>query len=906
MTTSESPPTRRPAPDSAGLTPLMRQYLGIRAQHEGCVLLFRMGDFYETFWEDAEIVSKVCGLTLTSRGFENGEPVPLAGAPQSSLEPMVAKLVRAGHRVAICDQVEDAKQAKGLVERAVVEIVSAGTASAPGLLDERVSRWLVALRPDAEAERVGIARCDISTGELVGSEVPLGALADELDRIGPAELLLPEGEIPAEVSRAGRGEFPMERLPASRFLDPEAARTAVEAGPGIAEPRGQSPLFLPLAVSAASALLAYLVDMRKAEGSELSPLEFDEGEEVLVLDEISLRNLEILRPLREGARAATLLSVLDRTRTPMGARLLREWLARPLLSPERITARHEAVAELVEDGELRDRLGGILDRVGDIARIAMRVAANRAHGRDLVGLASSLGDMPELREVLAGRRAEALRGLAADISDFSPEVETIREAIVAEPPLATKEGGVIREGWSADLDRIRSRAKSGKDWIAELQVRERERTGIGKLKVGYNRVFGYFLEVSKANRDLVPDDYERRQTLVNAERYITPELKERESEILGADEKAKAMEYDLFVELRSGLATACPRIRRAARALAALDVLATFAEIARREAWVRPVVHDGDGLSIVAGRHPVVEAGLAAHEFVPNDTFLDGTARQIQLITGPNMAGKSTYLRQVALIVLLAQTGAWVPAESAEIGVVDRIFTRVGASDHVAAGHSTFMVEMVEVARILSAATPRSLVLLDEVGRGTATWDGLAIAWSVTEFLHENADRAARTLFATHFHELTELAAELERAVNLRITVHEWKDEVVFLRKVVEGAADRSFGIQVARLAGVPAEVTRRAKRILAGLEDGTFLAGRETGGQASGSQLDLFSSAGASVLAELEAIDPERMTPLEALAVLSEWKRRFGEDVEAGDDGGPGEDGDAGASGKASKGETR
>jgi DNA mismatch repair protein MutS len=852
----------------------MRQYLTIKAEHPGSVLLFRMGDFWETFYEDAALVSRVLGIVLTTRGMEKGEPVPLAGVPLSSLETSVAKLVAAGHRVAICDQVEDPKQAKGIVKRDVVEVVSAGTATLPGLLEERVSRWLVAIRPDAPAGRVGIARCDVTTGELVGSEVTAASLADELDRLGPAEILLPEGELPPEVARAVKRDVPLEKLPPAAFRGADEAADRVREGPGLAEPHGESPLFLPLAVTAAAALLDYLDGMRKAEAGQLTELSFDESEGTMILDEISLRNLEILRPLHEGAGDATLLSVLDRTRTPMGGRLLRTWLGRPLLSPERIAARHEAVEELARDADLRSFLAETLDRVGDVARIAMRVAAGRAHGRDLVGLADSLERMPAMRERL-GRCGAAIFGkLAGEISDFSPEVETIREAIVDEPPLALKEGGVVRGGFSEELDRLRGLSRSGKDWIAELQAKERERTGVTNLKIGYNRVFGYYLEVTKANRDLVPDDYERRQTLVNAERYVTPELKEREAEIVGADEKAKALEYELFVEVRDRLALSCDRIRKAGAALAALDVLLTFTEVASRRGWVRPVVGASDRLEIQGGRHPVVESSLPAHEFVPNDTVL-GAERQILLITGPNMAGKSTYLRQVALIVILAQTGSFGPADAAQIGIVDRIFTRVGASDFVARGHSTFMVEMVEVSRILAAATPKSLVLLDEVGRGTSTYDGLAIAWAVTEFLHERPERAARTLFATHYHELTELAEKLPRACNLRVTVHEWKDKVVFLRKVVEGAADRSFGIQVAQLAGVPKEVTKRAKKILGGLEDGTFLTGREASQRATGSQLDLFSASGASVLSELDALDPDSMTPMDALAVLSEWKRR-------------------------------
>ncbi len=871
-----SAPVKRPPPDTPGLTPLMKQYLTIKAQHPGCVLLFRMGDFWETFYEDAVLVSRVLGLTLTSRGMEKGERVPLAGVPLSSLEKSVSRLVDAGHRVAVCDQVEDAKQAKGLVKRDVVEIVSAGTVTLPGLLDDRVSRWLVAVFPDGDAGRVGLARCDLSTGEFAGLEVAATALGDELDRLLPSEILVPAGDLPVDVAKAVKRDAALERIPEDRFPEVDAAADRLREGPGLADGRPAS--FQPLALRAGAALLTYLGDMRKAERDELSPFETEEDEGTLVLDDISLRNLEILRPLRDGARGGTLLSVLDRTRTPMGARRLRHWIGRPLLAPERIAARHDAVQELVEDATLRDELSGFLAGVGDVERIAMRVASGRAHARDLVGLADSLASLPQVRGLLKGARAALFGSLRKSLSDFGGEVETIRDAVLEEPALALKEGGLLREGYSEELDRLRRLSKSGKDWIAQLQADERERTGIGNLKVGYNRVFGYYLEVSKANKQLVPDDYERRQTLVNAERYIMPALKEREAEILGADEKAKNLEYDLFVELRTRLAMACPRFREAARALGVLDVLVTFADVAVRGNWTRPVVTDGAALRIRGGRHPVVEASLPVNEFVPNDVRFEEEDRQILLITGPNMAGKSTFLRQVALLVILAQTGAFVPAEEAEIGVVDRVFTRVGASDHVAAGHSTFMVEMVEVARILASASPRSLVLLDEVGRGTSTYDGLAIAWAVTEFLHEHPERAARTLFATHYHELTELADALPRAVNLRVTVHEWKDRVVFLRKVVEGAADRSFGIQVAQLAGLPGEVTRRAKKILAGLEEGTFLSGGAPR-SASGSQLDLFSARGASVLTELEAIDPDRMTPMEALAVVSEWKRRLADE---------------------------
>ncbi len=867
----------RPRHDAPGLTPLMRQYLGAKSEHPDSVLLFRMGDFWETFYEDAVLVSRVLGIALTSRGVEKGaegsERVPLAGVPLPAFEPSVAKLLRAGLRVAVCDQVEDPRLAKGLVKREVVEVLSAGTTTVPGLLPERENRWLVALFADTEAGRIGIARCDVSTGRFVGEEVTAASLADDLDRISPAEIQVPDVELPDVVTRAIRGRAPTERLAPRRFPAFEDAAQRIDDASGFAGGQGEA-TFRPLATRAAAALLDYLNALRKAEGRELEPLSFEEGEGSLILDEITLRNLEILRPLREGPARATLLDVVDLTRTSMGARRLREWLARPLTAPERIAARHDAVEELVRDRPAAERIGEVLARCGDVERLAMRVATGRANARDVVALADSLESLPELREALVRRTPELLRRIAEDFSDFSPEVELVREAIVDGPPLGLTDGGLLRAGHSEELDRLRALARSGKDWIATLQAEERQRTGISNLKVGYNRIFGYYLEVTRGNRNLVPESWERRQTLVGAERYVTPALKEREVEILHAEEKANDLEYQLFGELRDRLALSGGRFRRAADALAVLDVVTSFADLAVREAWVRPVVDDGDRVFIRAGRHPVVEAALETGAFVPNDVLLEAGGRQILVITGPNMAGKSTYLRQVALLVILAQTGSFLPAEEAHLGVVDRVFTRVGASDHLAAGHSTFMVEMVEVARILAAATPRSLVLLDEVGRGTSTYDGLAIAWAVLEHLHENEARAARTLFATHFHELTELVEKLPRARNLRVTVHEFKDDVVFLRKVVEGAADRSFGIQVAKLAGLPRAVTDRAREILRELESGS-LRGLGRPGAATASQLELFSGAAASVLAELAAIDPDGIAPREALAVIAEWKRR-------------------------------
>jgi len=852
----------------------MRQYFSVKSEHAGEILLFRMGDFWETFFEDAAIFSRVLGIALTSRGLEKGEPIPLAGVPLSALEGAVRKLVTAGYRVAICDQVEDAKAAKGIVRREVVEVVSAGTVSLPGLIDERTSRYLAAIVPDREAGRAGIARSDITTGEFAAIEVPFASLEDELVRWQPAEILVPESDPLREAARAA-GEAAFTRLSEEAFPSVESAALEIHSGPGFAPAAAEKALFQPLALRAAAGLLRYLATLHKAERKELAALDFDAAGETMVLDEITMRNLEIVRPMAGEGSSASLLACMDRTRTPMGARLLRRWITRPLLSPPRIAARQDAVEEILQVEDFREAMRAKLERIGDVERLAMRVGAQRANARDLVALANALAEIPEIRAHLAGRRCAILATLAERLDDFKLDVQRVRETLVDAPPLGLKEGGLIRDGYSPELDRLRGLARGAKDWIARFQSTERERTGIPNLKIGYNRVFGYYIEVSRGQRDRVPESYERRQTLTGAERYVTPELKEREAEILGAQERSWALELERFGELRDRLAMRVAEMRRAAQALAKLDVLLSFAEVARRGNWTRPAVDDSGRIDIRGGRHPVVEAALPAQEFVPNDTHLDLDARQILLITGPNMAGKSTYLRQVALLCILAQTGSYLPAEEAHLGVVDRVFTRVGAADQVARGHSTFMVEMIEVSRILSSATKQSLLLLDEVGRGTSTYDGLAIAWAVLEHLHENPERAARTLFATHYHELTSLAERLERARNLRVTVHEWKDDIVFLRKIVEGAADRSFGIHVARLAGLPDAVTKRAKEILADLENGRFQADGAAPKGASGSQLDLFSRQSASILSELALIEPETMTPLEAIAVLHDWKSR-------------------------------
>lgn len=862
-------------------TPMMEQYGRIKAEHQDALLLFRMGDFYETFFDDAKIASRVLGLALTTRDRGSANPIPLAGIPHHALESYLARLVRAGYRVAICDQVEDPRKAKGLVKREVTEIVTPGTVLSSSMLDERRGNFLMAVAPGEG--RSGLARIDLSTGEFLVSEIASKDLRREILRSDAAELLVPEGgreEGPLASILADVPDIPITEVAAWEF-GVEEARATLRSHFGVANLDGFGLADLDAAVSAAGAALRYLKDMKRRNLDQITSVRALLETDRMVLDETTQRNLELVEPLEGGLPSATLLAILDRTATPMGARLLRRWILFPLIDCAAIRRRHDAVEGLMKPplSELR----GAMEELCDMQRITGRAATGHATPRDLAALRQSIELLPTIGERLAPFEAEAVREMASAIPDLSDVGSLLRDALVESPPASLKSGGAIRAGYDRELDSIRAVARDGKGWISRLQAAERERTGIANLKVGYNKVFGYYIEVTRPNVHLVPDDYVGKQTLVNAERYVTPELKEHESKVLTAEEDMLSLERRLFDSVRAGVAESATSIQKAAETLARIDVLAALAELAAENRYVRPTVRESGAIVIEEGRHPVVEQLLEREEFVPNDVLLGEEESRILLITGPNMAGKSTYLRQVALTVVMAQMGSFVPARSASMAIVDRIFTRIGAADALARGRSTFLVEMSETANILRNATPRSLVLLDEIGRGTSTFDGLSLAWAVTEYLHDGRGVAPRTMFATHYHELTELEYVLPGVRNMNVLVRKTGDTIAFLRKVVPGRADQSYGIEVARLAGIPEEVIVRAKEVLRNLEETQYtvdavprLAEGDHGPLGSGGpQLHLFRER-TDVEREIESIDVERMTPLDALGTLAELKERL------------------------------
>jgi DNA mismatch repair protein MutS len=861
-------------------TPMMEQYGRIKAEHQDALLLFRMGDFYETFYDDAKVASRVLGLALTTRDKGSRNPIPLAGIPHHALESYLARLVRAGYRVAICDQVEDPRKAKGLVKREVTEVVTPGTVVSPSMLDERRGNFLLAVAPGNE--RAGLARVDLSTGEFLVSEVSPGDLRREILRSDAAELVVPEGSTEEGPLAAVLGDVP--DVPVTEIADWEfgidQARETLRSHFGVANLDGFGLAGLDEGVSAAGAALRYLKDLKKRSLDQITSVRAVLETDRMILDETTQRNLELVEPLERGLPSATLLAVLDRTVTPMGARLLRRWILYPLVDAEAIRDRQNAVEDLQRPA--RARLRETVSELCDLPRVTGRAATGHATPRDLAALRQSIELLPDIIDRLSPFESDAVTRMASVIPDLSDVGSLLREAIVENPPAALKSGGVIRKGYDAELDSVRAVAKEGKGWISKLQATERERTGIANLKVGYNKVFGYYIEVTKPHVHLVPDDYVGKQTLVNAERYVTPDLKEHESRVLTAEEDLLNLERELFEGIRSRVAEAATRIQKAAGVLARVDVLSTLAEVAVENRYVRPRIEQSGAIVIEDGRHPVVERLLEREAFVPNDVRIGEEDSRILLITGPNMAGKSTYLRQVALAVIMAQMGSFVPARRASIAIVDRVFTRIGATDALARGRSTFLVEMSETANILRNATSRSLLLLDEIGRGTSTFDGLSIAWAVTEYLHDRGDVAPRTMFATHYHELTELEDVLPGLRNMNVLVRETEDSIAFLRKVVPGCADQSYGIEVARLAGIPEEVIVRAREVLRNLEDAQYtldavprLAEGDHGPLRSGGpQLHLFREP-SEVERELEAIDVDSMTPLDALGRLAELKEK-------------------------------
>jgi len=860
------------------LTPMLHQYQNLKARYPGALLMFRLGDFYELFFEDALLAARELDITLTSREIGKGRRVPMCGVPHHAASGYLARLTERGYRVAICDQVEDARTARGLVRREVTRVVTPGTIMDASALPECEHRYLAALYGTSGAW--GLAAADLTTGDLLAAQIE-GAdadrrLADELARLDPREVLVPEepDALPATVQST---PVHATRLEGWRFEHSAARRTLVEHF-RVASLDGFGCEHLPLAIGAAGALMSYLKQTQLSTLAHIRSLRIYSTEEALGLDETTSRNLEVFRNLRDGSTAGTLLRVLDETASPMGGRLLREWLLRPLVDPAAIAARQRAVAAGLEHPAQRAHIREELRALPDLARLVGRVGHGSATPRDLVALRNGLERVQEIVDGLQRFPDTRLADLAANLDPHTELCAHVARALVDDPPHTTTEGGLIRPGYDAELDRLRAGAADGKAWVARLEGTERERTGIKSLRVGFNKVFGYYIEISNANRHLAPSDYIRKQTLTGAERYITPEMKDRETAILGAEERMAEMESRLFVVLRDLIAARSESLLATSRALAETDVLLGLAEAAERGGYVRPEVVTDPVLEITGGRHPAVERLLRGERFVPNDLTLNVQDRAILIVTGPNMAGKSTLLRQGALLVIMAQVGSYVPAISARIGVTDRIFTRVGAVDDLAAGRSTFLVEMQEVARILHGATQRSLIVLDEVGRGTSTYDGMSLAWAVVAFLHEHI--GARTLFATHYHELTELGDLLPRVSNVAMQVEEEGDRIVFLHTVAEGRADRSYGLHVARLAGIPDEIIVEANRILQRLEaasarprepEGPPLPARARRAR----QLPLALELTSPIEEALLGLAVESMTPLEALQTLAELRER-------------------------------
>ncbi len=869
------------------MTPMLQQYLVIKAQNPDAVLFYRMGDFYEMFLEDAELAAPILQIALTSRNKNDEAPIPMCGVPHHSAAVYIRKLVEKGYKVAVCEQVEDPSTAKGVVKREVVRVVTPGVQTEPEALRDDQSNFVSCI--SLVGDRYGLAYLDVSTGDFRSTSVgSLLSTLDEFGRVSPAELLLDVEFDPGSEDQAfavATSSVVVTRVGLSSFdLAQNAAllrkKLAVEnlEGLGIADSPEQ--------ISAAASVLRYVMETQKNDIGHVTELRTYRLSDAMILDESAKRNLELLESLSRKSRRGSLIDVLDHTATAMGARLLREWICRPLLKARPILERLDAVEELAEGIALRETVIDLLKKVYDLERLNARVALARAHPRDLLALRDSFQSLPALQEYLLEFHSSLLKRISTSLDTLDDLGEMIAKTIRDDAPISLAEGGVIRKGVDPELDRYLDATRNNKEWIAALEAREKAATGIPSLKVGYNKVFGYYIEITRAHFDKVPPEYIRKQTLVNAERFITEELKDRETIILEAREKQTRLEHDLFVSLRESLAVHSSRIRSTAELLARLDVLASLAHAAQLNGYVKPRILDTGEISIREGRHPVVEKSLPPGEFVPNDMRLDMDGDQILVVTGPNMAGKSTILRQTALITLMAQIGSFVPALEAEIGLVDRIFTRIGASDDLFRGYSTFMIEMVETATIVHQSTPRSLVILDEIGRGTSTVDGLSIAWAVVEYLHNRRGRGVKTLFATHYHELTGLSRLLPRVKNFNIAVKEWQGNVLFLRKLVRGGASHSYGIEVARLAGLPRSIIDRSREILGELEScglpelSGLLPGktrRSAGSRSRQVPFEFLEKEPGPLEKRLDELNPDMLSPREAMHVLYELKQLLG-----------------------------
>ncbi len=868
----------------AEFSPMMQHYLETKKQYKDCVLFYRLGDFYEMFFEDAEIVSRELELTLTGKDCGQEKRAPMSGIPYHAADSYIAKLIEKGYKVAICEQVEDPKQAKGIVKREVIRVVTPGTVIESNLLEEKKNNYIMAIYKSGLY--FGISVCDISTGEFLATQIVehnnFARLLDEISRYSPAEIIV------SDMMFNSKTEIEKIKERFETYISKESEESfdgeyeLLSGMYNIIDDKNEKIKNLSdkkLAIYAINALLKYLEDTQKTSLDHINTIKIYNTTRYMALDINARRNLEITEKMRDKSKKGTLLWVLDKTSTSMGGRLLRRWLNDPLIDRKEINDRLDAVEELKDSIILRGDVVEALKKVYDIERLAGKISYGNANGRDMISLKNSVKQLPEIKKVLSTTGAGLLKEIYENIDTLDDIYEIIEKSIVDEPPIGVKDGGIIKIGYDPEIDKLKLATTEGKKWILELEAKEREQTGIKGLKVGFNKVFGYFIEVTKSNLSMVPDRYVRKQTLTNCERYITEELKNLENQILGAEERVVTLEYNAFCEIRSSIEKQIQRIQKTATLVSTLDVLVSFATVAEDMNYVKPEVDNGGVIDIKEGRHPVIEKMISNSNFVPNDTYLDEEGNRLAIITGPNMAGKSTYMRQVALITLMAQVGSFVPASYAKIGVVDKIFTRVGASDDLSMGQSTFMVEMMEVATILKEATKNSLVILDEIGRGTSTYDGLSIAWAVAEFIADKEKCGAKTLFATHYHELTELENKVEGVKNYSIAVKEKGEDIIFLRKIVDGGTDESYGVHVARLAGVPQVVTKKANEILQSLERRNVLNNKiieQTPKKESADQIDMYNYKIAEIAHEIDRIDFNQLTPIDALNTLVKIKEKL------------------------------
>ena len=869
----------------AEFTPMMQRYLETKEQYKDCILFYRLGDFYEMFFDDAIVAARELEITLTGKDCGQAERAPMAGVPHHSAELYIAKLVNKGYKVAICEQLEDPKKAKGIVKRGVIRIVTPGTVTESNMLEERKNNYIMSIFKSGIY--FGISICDISTGEFYSAEIkdnnnfPL--LLDEIARYSPSELVV-NSMMADSKEEMDKIKERFENIYVTKFND-EAFKSSVdnlnlrftildENGSKLEDFEGKT-----LAISSINGLIGYIKETQKTDLDHINKITVYKISRYMALDINARRNLEITEKLRDKSKKGTLLWVLDKTATSMGGRLLRRWLNDPLIDVEAINKRLDAVQELKDNMMLRGDVIESLKKVYDIERLAGKMAYGSANARDMVTLKNSLVKLPEVKQNLSQCKSELLKELYENLDELQDIYQLIDKAIEDDPPMTITDGGIIKMGYNPEIDKLKTAQTEGKNWLVQLEAKEKEETGIKNLKVGFNKVFGYYIEVTKSNLSQVPDRYIRKQTLTNGERYITEELKNLEDQILGAEEKVISLEHDTFIKIRDEISKNIKRLQKTSEVVSTLDVLSDFAQIAEDMNYCKPEVNNSGVIDIKNGRHPVIEKILGIGSFVENDTYLDRDANRLAIITGPNMAGKSTYMRQVALIVLMAQVGCFVPAQTAKIGVVDKIFTRVGASDDLSMGQSTFMVEMMEVASILKEATPKSLIILDEIGRGTSTYDGLSIAWAVAEYIADKEKCGAKTLFATHYHELTELENKLDGVKNYSIAVKEKGEDIIFLRKIVEGGTDESYGIHVARLAGVPKVVTNRANEILRSLERKNVITGKKqekTSKKQLEGQFDMYNYKLAEIAHELDKVNLNELTPIDALNTLVRIKEKM------------------------------